>query len=124
MPFFPCFALISPKFAQILKYFSQSYDCMIAVFRNSGLDFLAQVGCNLYIVNFFQIPPFPPALCKLVELSETDIDTQATGPKLQVTDWLRKWFEENHYITNSTNLICEFPFLSLTNPSTSRSLYF
>ena len=27
---------ISPKFAQILKHFAQSCDCMIAAFRNSG----------------------------------------------------------------------------------------
>ena len=33
---FILFALISPKFAQILKYFAQSCDCMIATFRNSG----------------------------------------------------------------------------------------
>ena len=32
-----CFAFISPKFAQILKYFAQSCDCMIAAFKNSGV---------------------------------------------------------------------------------------
>ena len=34
---FSCFAFISPKFAQIIKYFAQSCDCMIAAFRNSGV---------------------------------------------------------------------------------------
>ena len=33
---FSSFAFISPKFAQILKYFAQSCDCMITAFRNSG----------------------------------------------------------------------------------------
>ena len=32
---FSCLAFISPKFAQILKYLAQSWDCMIAAFRNS-----------------------------------------------------------------------------------------
>ena len=32
---FSCFMFISPKFAQILQYFAQSCDCMIAAFRNS-----------------------------------------------------------------------------------------
>ena len=33
---FFCFALISHKFAQILNYFAQSCDGMIAAFRNSA----------------------------------------------------------------------------------------
>ena len=36
---FSCFAFVSRKFAQILKYFAQSCDCMIAAFRNSVPSF-------------------------------------------------------------------------------------
>ena len=37
---FSCLAFLSPKFNQILKYFAQSCDCMIAAFRNSGCTVL------------------------------------------------------------------------------------
>ena len=47
---FSCFLFISPKFAQILKYFAQSCDCMIAAFKNSASDnflpFRAAAGDN------------------------------------------------------------------------------
>ena len=33
---FTCFVFFSPKFAQILKYFAQLCDCMIAAFRKFG----------------------------------------------------------------------------------------
>ena len=33
---FSCFAFLSTKFAQIIKYFVQLCDCMIAAFRNSA----------------------------------------------------------------------------------------
>ena len=32
-----CFVLISPQFAQILKYFALSCDCKVAALRNSAL---------------------------------------------------------------------------------------
>ena len=34
---FSCFAFISPKFAQTLKYVAQSCDCMIVAFSNSAI---------------------------------------------------------------------------------------
>ena len=45
-----CFALISPKCAQILRYFAQSYDCMIAAFRNSGNAVILQAAFLSYNV--------------------------------------------------------------------------
>ena len=46
---FSCFAFISPKFEQILKYLAQSCDCMIAAFRNSDYKFfyISMFGCVL-----------------------------------------------------------------------------
>ena len=48
---YSCFALLSPKFAQILKYFAQSCDCMIAAFRNSAFPYspLRRSGLYIYI---------------------------------------------------------------------------
>ena len=36
VPVFPASRSYIPKLAQILKYFAQSCDCMIAALRNSG----------------------------------------------------------------------------------------
>ena len=49
--FFSCFTFFSPKFAQILKYFAQSCDCMIAAFRNSAKPRSKnlQVKCSVYM---------------------------------------------------------------------------
>ena len=63
---FSCIPLSSPKFAQILKYFAQLCDCMIAAYRNSGLscklpcasDFL----CYFFIFRLF-CACWPFAIC-------------------------------------------------------------
>ena len=56
-----CFAFISMKSAQILKYFTQSCDCIIAAFRNFAsnamtIDHLYMYGCY-FLVHLWQASP-------------------------------------------------------------------
>ena len=65
--FSPCFVVISPKFAQILKYIAQLCDCMIAAFINSGCFWFWQ-----YVVNFVwnRIFQFEETFCQILNANK------------------------------------------------------
>ena len=48
---FSCFAFVSPKFAQIIKYFAQSCDCRIAAYRNSA----KYLSCLTIIISVYML---------------------------------------------------------------------